>query len=461
MKNESFPLELAPQLVRDFVEIHQNYTEAPDEFLAISAIFAASTIAGKWVEFNKQPLNNYYLIIGPTGTAKKTTAQNIAIELLQEIKAINARLQYKYEKKIEDDVRPSGVDTAYPIVTHFTVEGLQSFAIGDGTNTAIKIGEYGSLFEIGKRQGQQNTISELTNMYDGSMLNVKNINRQIIAENYSISILGASTESWLGEFCSARNVGGGFVNRHIVVTGRPVRILPSPVRPPIKIWEDIVKRFSKLIPHDVHAEVSDGQIKWTGTKHVINWDSESEEVWKNYYTKRVEDLRTLKTTLLEELSARELTHATKLAGISAFLESRTEVNLKDLEFGIKLARWSVQNVISMMTMGSRPVCKVEERVKNKLKKSGPISKGDLARALGGNQKEINKSIGHMIIDGVLEDCPDGLLRLNPNISNYLQDEIEKYFGKSNICEFFKKIKLEVGSNYTVNNNKSKNVQALI
>ena len=59
MKNESFPLELAPQLVRDFVEIHQNYTEAPDEFLAISAIFAASTIAGKWVEFNKQPLNNY------------------------------------------------------------------------------------------------------------------------------------------------------------------------------------------------------------------------------------------------------------------------------------------------------------------------------------------------------------------------------------------------------------------
>ncbi len=164
MNREGFPMNLAPDLVRDFVEAHQRYTESPDEFIATSALYAGSIVAGRWVEFNNQFLNNYYLIVGPTGTAKKTTGQKLSMKLLTDVKLLNPFLQFRPIEIKDNEEQPVGPDSAYPLVTHFSIEGLQSHAVGDGTSTAIQMGEYGSLFQVGKRQSQQNTISELTNI---------------------------------------------------------------------------------------------------------------------------------------------------------------------------------------------------------------------------------------------------------------------------------------------------------
>ena len=442
MERETFPILLAPALVRDFVTSFERFTEAPDEFLACVPIFVGSVLAGRWFEFNGQFLNNYYLIVGPTGTTKKTTAQSLSIKLLRAVKANNPSLQYEHIEK-DDESPPAGATSAYPIATHFSVEGLQTHAVGDGTSTAVQMGEYGTLFEVGKRQSQQNTISELTNMYDGNLISVKTVSRNVHAENYAISILGASTESWLGEFCSGKNISGGFVNRHVIVTGTPSRILPKPTQPSDKEWADITGRFSDLLPSGICSVVEEGRIKWQGAKRIMSWDSESEYVWNAYYKKRVQEMRKLSTHLLSELSARELTHATKLAGISAFLDQRQIVSLRDLVFGTQFARWSIQNAIILMTSKDNPRSEAAVRVINKLKKSGPMNKTDLARALGGRQKEINTEISHMSLDGILEECPDGLLRLTGNASNSQQDEIDKYFGKSNISEFSEKKELEV------------------
>lgn len=443
MEHEEFPLSKAPLLVRDFVGAFQKYTEAPDEFLAIVPIYIASVIAGRWVEFNNQSLNNYYLIVGQTGTAKKTTAQALSLKLLREIKARLKHLQFSFNPTSDNDNPPEGPDSAYPEVTHFSIEGLQSHVIGNGASTAIQIGEYGTIFEVGKRQSQQNTISEITNMYDGNLISVKTVSRKLIAQNYAVSILGSSTESWLSEFCSSKNIGGGFVNRHLVVTGVPKRILPKPEQPPEGLWNYILSRFCKLIPNDISPQVDDGRIKWQGSKKKIGWSPEAEETWDAHYRNRTNEIRKLKSSLLVEVSARESTHAIKLAGLSAFLSERDLVSDRDLEFGIRMARWSTQNIISMVTSSDKQPSKEQERVLNKLRKTGPMSKTDLARALGGRQVEINRAISHMIIDEIVEDCPDGLLRVNKDVPNSQQQEIDNFFKKTNTCEFILNSELEI------------------
>ena len=445
MEREDFPLEIAPDIVREFVSILQSHTEAPDAFLAIVPIFVGSVLAGRWIEFNGQPLNNYYLIVGQTGTAKKTTAQGLAMRLLREVKALNPRQQYQPTLIPGEKAGPLGPDTAYPLVTHFSVEGLQAGAIGDGTSTAIQIGEYGSVFEVSKRQGQGNTISELTNMYDGNLISVKTVSRKSQAQGYAISIFGASTKSWLSDFSSGKNISGGFVNRHLVIAGEPIRILPNPQFPPQVIWDQMVSRFSELIPSDIALLIAENSIKWTGTKRTITWSSEAKILWDLYYRKQTQAARKITTPFLIEVSARELTHAIKLMGLSAFLDGRTTVLQKDLEFGTRCARWSTQNVITMMSADSYDQSEPAQRVLNKLSKSGPMNKTDLARALGGRQTEINKAIWHLVIDEVLEDCPDGLLRINGRVSNSQQTEIDQYFGKSDTSALMARKELEVDS----------------
>jgi hypothetical protein len=443
MERENFPLQLAPSLIRDFVSAYQLTTEAPDEFLATTAMFVGSVLAGRWVEFNGQFLNNFYLIVGPTGTSKKTTAQSLSLKLLRAIQLLNPIQKYNHIKLSENEELPQGPDTAYPIVTHFSIEGLQSHSISEGTSTAIQMGEYGTLFAIEKRQSQQNTISELTNMYDGNIISVKTLSRSVAIENYAISIFGASTAGWIEGFCSGKNISGGFVNRHIVITGRPLRILPKPIQPSPEVLSDIVSRFANLIPISLVPIIEEKRIKWRGKKLSLAWTSETEAAWSRYYFKRVEEMRRITDQRLTELSARELTHATKLMGISTFLDGRLTVGLKDLEFGIRFSRWSTQNTIAMMAPAYLPKSEAGRRVFEKLTKSGPISKTDLAKALGGKQHEINRAILHMIADEVLEECPDGLLRFQQRTSNSQQSETEKFFGKLNSCELFQKSKLDV------------------
>jgi hypothetical protein len=269
--------------------------------------------------------------------------------------------------------------------------------------------------------------------------------RNVTATNYSISLLAASTESWLGEFCAGKNVSGGFVNRHLLVSGKPTRVLPKPKRPSPDLWSDIVNRFAALVPLEITPIIEEGQILWSGKKRTIGWASDTEAAWHAYYRKRTSEMRTIQSEILVELSARESTHAIKLAGLAAFMDRRLIVGPRDLEFGVKFARWSTQNAINLIVQNVRHYAGEADRVLTKLRKSGPISKTDLARGLGGAQKEINRAIGHLIVDGVLEDCPDGLLRIQTKASNLQQEEIEKFFGKSDISEFIATEKLGVGS----------------
>lgn len=441
---ESFPFDLLPAPVWKFVGLCSEVTEAPDEFLAASGLFVASVLSGRWVEFNGQALNNYFLMVGETGTAKKTTSQSYAIKLLRDVLHSNPDTHFIVASPEScTETQPlEGPETAYPLITHFSIEGLQHHAMGTGTSTGITMGEYASLFKIDGRQGQQNTVSELTNMYDGNPIAVSTVQRKVDASDYSISIVAGSTKVWLREFLDKKNIGGGFVNRHLVFTGTPERIMPVRSKIDPERWEHIVEQFDSMIPRDLRGLIEGNRVKWVGTTKVVTWSLQAKNAWTRHYTTRIKEMRELTSdSELSELSARELTHTTKLAGLRCHAEGRSEVSCEDLVFGIRVARWATRNVIELAKPHKYFSDQLSKRIIEKIENFKPISKTDLARKLGGKQDEINRKLEHLITDQFVLRLDGGMLMPGPEILNYRDSDIEKYFGKTDVSNWIENVEL--------------------
>lgn len=439
MSTEPFPFELCPNPVKEFVSLLQPTTESPDEFLVAGALNVGSILAGKWILLDGQPLNNYYLLVGPTGVSKKSTAIKLAKNLLDSVKekSTNSLFQNQSNEEIQ------GPSTAYPLVTHFSIEGLQTHAIGSGTSAGLMIGEYSSILDIGKRQSQQNTITELTDMYDGGAISVNTVSRSMNANRYSLNILGASTNDWLNSFRSERNIGGGFVNRHLIFTGNPVRIIPSPPIVDQKGYQIVVDQFYELIPRDLRGSIDSKRISWEATLKNIQWSHSAKVIWERFYTNRTKEIRCLESAKLKDLAARELIHASKLTGLCAALEGRGQVSIQDVEFGCRLARYSIQNAIRLMVEDRPHLDRDCERILSKLEDKGPLNKRALAQALGGKQDKINRALEYLKYLGFIEEKEGlGFERCDPT-SNIQLGETEKYFGKLDACEFSTETMLNV------------------
>jgi len=335
----------------------------------------------------------------------------------------------------------------FELITHFSVEGLQTLGIGSGRSTGLKIGEYSTIFEINGRKGQGNTIPELTDMYDGGFINTALLGRAVNAENYLVSILAGSTASWLESFVQGKNIAGGFTNRHACFSGVPRQIIPFQKEIPPEKFRRLVEQFSELIPRGLQgAEANDGGVVWTAERRSLQWGTHARNAWEAYYRERTGEMRSISGSIVSDLCARELTHALKFTGLAVTLDHKDLVERRHLEFGVRLARACIRNLANLLTNQQNTSTKDPHtrRIVELLRKRGPMTKQDLARALGGKQLPYNRAIEHMKIEGVILEEEENLLQLRVPTSNQFQDEVSNFLGKTGISEIFNKAELEVG-----------------
>jgi hypothetical protein len=435
MSREDFPMDLLPKIAREYTALCSECTESPPEFHVAGFLFVTSTLLSKWYVGENLFLNNYYLLVGDTGTSRKTTAQNYARRLLEEV--TNAATFAKAEIPINGGDSETKMSSAYSLVTHFSIEGLQSHGLGNGVSAGLLIGEYGSIFDVSKRQGQQNTITELTSMYDLGPISVRTVSRCVDVEGYA-----------LGDFHSARNVGGGFTNRHLIFSGTPSTSLPFTPCMNENRFKGIAAELVKLIPTSLKLSNTRLGTTWNAPQSMIVWTQEARLLWKNFYNERILQLRQLSGSPICDIAARETTHACKLACIRAILEGRMELQVEDIQFGVRLARWCCRNLADLLKCGNekRWDDSATRKVIHAIEKHGPMSKQTMARKFGGKQDDYNRAIGHLQLDGVLEQLSDGTLVLSGSTPNQQTDEINFLLGKTNISEFCDAAELEVGPN---------------
>lgn len=443
--NEIFPLELLPKPAAELVKICQPATEAPDEFLAAGGLYLGSVLAGPWIEINNRPINNYFLLVGETGTTKKTTAMSYPLVLLERI--IKQLVHLEYRKPSESTTARDeymGPKHPYTLITHFSVEGLQTYGLGQGVSAGIHMGEYGTLFDVGKRQGQQNTISELTNMYDGNPVHVRTLSRQVDVKNYCLCLLAGSTSAWLSDFTSTRNIGGGYVNRHLAFCAKSSRVLARPDTIREGVWDKIASDYASIIPKNLKLVVTVDGPQWEAPILVLDWSILARTAWEQFYRQQTLMMRQCEDSLLCELSARQLTHAVKMAGLRAFMEKRSSINEDDLCFGVRIARWSTQNTAVLVGDIRQPtnLPSVMLRILNKVRDFAPINKTELARHLGGKQGVINAYLELLLAQGHLVKAVTGEFMLGDSTFNLRRILIQEYFGKSDISVVIDKLRVE-------------------
>lgn len=439
---ETFPFDLLPGVVAHFIEKIEDRNESPREFLVASFLAATSALAGPHYRLEGGSLlNNYYLIIGRTSIDRKTTALSLGVELYE--RCISDCPDLSFEKVLPDQTVKKL--SAYGFVSNFSVEGLLQYRLLTGTSTLARMNEYGTLFQIQRRQGQGNTITDLTDLYDCKPVEKVTVGKSLCARDYALTLLVSSTKEWIQDFGSMSNTSGGYTNRHLIFTGESSKNIANPKNfPPEEFIVFVETLKNNILPKDIsYQDLPEGGA-WTAKQLTMSLSQEASTLWESYYSSERLRLRKVRNPRALEIGGREDSHAKKLAALRALLEGRKIIGPDDLVFGARLARWSTRNALDLI------IPKVDfdfgyysesaKKIVSFLANEAPQSKTELAQRIGGKQDVVNMALKLLIDRGLIEKTESGY---NLSLGSQVQEsEVEEYFGKSSICDEAKKLNLE-------------------
>jgi hypothetical protein len=445
---EEFPYDLLPQPIQDYLALYRSISESPDEYLVASALAIASALAGPHYTVNGNRLNNFYLLVGRTSIARKTTAVNFATELYLKCRAKRPDLTYQPPEEEKQKEKRQKAE-AYPFVSSFSVEGLMEGLLTTGSSVLARMNEYGSLFQINKRQAQGNTITDLTDLYDCKPFGKRTVSKSFESSGYAITILASSTKEWIRELGSQHNTAGGFVNRHLIFQAEAERVIPFSEAVPEARLAPIVESLASIIPYGITASPLDGIVSWHAPppKNIL-LDGGARLLWDKLYRAETKTLRSLQNERVAEIAGRELSHALKLAALRAVLSGRLVIEQEDLVFGARLARCSTQHALDLLQVEAHfdfgSLTKPAKKIIKLLREEEPRDKTEIAQSFGGQQDRVNAALDMLVRGDWLTKDEHKRFSLGPKFQ--VQDsEARESFGKSCIYDCLEKLNLETTS----------------
>jgi 5S rRNA maturation endonuclease (ribonuclease M5) len=394
-KDEIFyPLVNAPKFVNMFSEIFKDSTEAPEVFLHAVGLSVLSAVSSNLIKANGTFVNDYFLLIGSSGLTKKSTAMDYGIDLLNHIKSLD-----RHNKIIIEEIE-------YPlmeIISAATQEGIESALAVPGRQVTIQYDEYKRLFDNSKKQGQDHLISFLTTIYSQKYYKNRLREKTFECRNYGFTCLAGSTKKWLSEFMTNSNIGGGFVNRHLVVMSPPTDN-DIPIRPNIsemKIFE-LAKDIYERRPLEIIN---------------MSFDEIGERAYIEYYKEAKKEMRQADEDTCD-IMARETDHVVKIAALKAYYDGLNAIDAESIFYGIGWAKASTKAILQLNKDNSLKLTVDERKVlafvkKRVLQEARPVTKSDIGGHFGGKQDVYKRAIERLISLGLLKRKEKGICP-NPN-----------------------------------------------
>lgn len=303
----------------DFLTAYLEYVEDTEPAKAYHVWSAVSLLAGtlerrvylRWGHETLYP-NMYIVLVGPSGN-RKSTALNIAKDLLKEInvKVVpDAITQEKLIRKMKESTRnfndaTSGVIKFQSSMTCFSPE----FSVFLGKNDTHFLGV-------------------LTDWYDSAddwEYETKNKGEDHI-QGVCFNLLGATAPDWFQAVLPPEAIGGGFTSRIIfVVEQRKGKIIKRP--PPLDT------DLRGLLVNDLQViSTLSGQVTWT---------DDAAEFYANWYVNQEHDsekgIKAIDDTRFYGYCDRRATHLRKLGLLMSVSRCNTlEIDVPDLERALEL-----------------------------------------------------------------------------------------------------------------------------
>jgi hypothetical protein len=208
---ETFPQEAFTGIFYRWLDQLRQVTDAPVEYLWAALLLAIGIIIGRRASVsNPRPLypNFYVLLLGPSGSSRKSTVLFLAQHLLELF-----GVPYK---------------TLHGIVSS---EGIiEALAEREETKVLGYADEFRTLLSVAGRKGTQDLIPKLQTLYYCTTTSIDRRKDPVTAVEPFFSLMTASPVEYIEDLIGEREISGGFFNRFLTVVGNPRKSNPNLTR---------------------------------------------------------------------------------------------------------------------------------------------------------------------------------------------------------------------------------------
>lgn len=298
----------------EFVERTAPHTESDPMALLAQFLVAFGAAAGRHVcytvEATDHHLNEFVILVGPSGKGRKGSSWDHVAAILDEV---------------DPDFAHASVSSGLA-----SGEGLIWEVRDDPENQPDKRrlvleSEFAQVLKVLAREG--NTLSPVVrNAWDGKTLQTISKNSPVRAQEAHISIVGHITKDELLRFVSGTELANGFFNRFLVIAVQRSQELP----------------FGGRLAGDALTNVRDATrraLRFASLPRTLFFDSQARERWKEVYG----PLSRGEEGLLGAATRRAEAHVVRLAAIYATLDCSTDIQIPHLEAGLAVWRYSLDS----------------------------------------------------------------------------------------------------------------------
>lgn len=343
---------------RTYYEALRNSTSASEAYHLAIFIATAGLALGRTVFFRlpKPKYPNFFVaLVGRAGKAKKGTAMDYGVDLLQDV--------------APDVPWLSSVDSAEGFVDFLSRN--QKMQERKDIAALLCFAELRGLVDKASKEGSRNIIPKLAEAYDcGSKIEVGTRNNPLRANKPFTSLFGGASPTWLDKL-SMSDLEGGLGSRFIWIPANPKEPFDDP--PPINqgCWNSVVHTLGEV--RKFWAEKKETEFVLTPA---------AKELWKPFFKKLYNS--TGDDPLLEILGERMDLHCRKVAMVYAALERTNEISTAQLAPAIAFTEFLVESMYSIFSdFGLSEIVKQQRLILEHIERAGPegITKRTLQKKL--------------------------------------------------------------------------------
>jgi hypothetical protein len=304
----------------EFVTRTAPHTESDPMALLIQFLVCFGAAAGRGVHYDveatRHHLNEYAILIGPSGKGRKGSAWDHVETLLSEL-----------DCEFAERCVSSGLSSGEGLI--FEVRDATDSDSGAGDKRRLIIeSEFAQVLKVLAREG--NTLSPVVrNAWDGKPLQTIAKNSPVRATDAHVAIIGHITKDELLRFITGTELANGFANRFILVGVKRSQELP----------------FGGRLAGEELKRVREGTLaalRFAGLPRQLTFDAAARERWIEVYG----PLSRGEEGLLGAATRRAEAHVVRLAAIYATLDCADQIALAHLEaalavwdYSLASARW--------------------------------------------------------------------------------------------------------------------------
>jgi hypothetical protein len=265
------------------------------------------------VEATRHSLNEFAILVGPSGKGRKGSAWD-------HVEALLSELDHQFAERCVSSGLSSGEGLIYEV---------RDPAAGDSgaqdKRRLIVESEFAQVLKVLAREG--NTLSPVVrNAWDGKPLQTIAKNAPVRAAGAHIAIIGHITKDELLRFVSGTELANGFVNRFLIIAVTRSQELP----------------FGGRLRGEQLARVRDTTrtaLRFASGPRQLTFDPSARERWIEVYG----PLSRGEEGLLGAATRRAEAHVVRLAAIYATLDCTEQITLTHLEAALAVWRYSLDS----------------------------------------------------------------------------------------------------------------------